>query len=125
MRKLLLSSLLVLAACATPQERCISAIDREIRMIESLADISRGNLARGYALEERTVLVNTEQICGQTAKGKDIICEIPVSEQQTVPVAIDLNAERQKLESLLERLEDLRATRNTRVGQCIAQYPAT
>ena len=52
----LLALPLVLAACGTPQERCISQNTSEFRTVSRLLAEVEGNLARGYAWEERQVV---------------------------------------------------------------------
>ena len=44
---------LILAACGTPQERCISRNTSEYRTVARLLSEVEANLARGYAWEER------------------------------------------------------------------------
>ena len=116
MRKLIAATLLGLAACATPQEQCIANIGKEMRVIQELIQTTRGNLARGFAFETQTVFVNTEQVCGQNAKGEDITCTIPVAEEQSAPVAIDLVAEQAKLNSLTARHRELVGARDGKVA---------
>ena len=123
MRLVLVSGLVLLAACSTPQERCISGVSKELRVVDQLISTTRGNLARGFAIEEKSVLVNTDQVCGQTAEGDDIICEIAVAEDKRVPVAIDLDAEQSKLNSLVARRAELASLRSKRIEQCIATHP--
>lgn len=123
MRQLLILALLGLAACGTPQERCIQAATKDLRVVEGLIATTRGNLQRGYAIETRSVLTNEDQVCGQTAEGKDIICEVAVSKDKRVPVAIDLAAEQRKLDSLVARRDELLLQRDRSVSQCVATYP--
>ena len=47
---------LVLAACATPRESCLSSVGQQGRVIDALISQTRGNVARGYAIEEREEL---------------------------------------------------------------------
>ena len=47
---------LTLAACGTPQERCIAKNTSEYRSVARLLAEDEGNLARGYAWEERQVV---------------------------------------------------------------------
>src|SRR5690606_37898731 len=52
---LALMPVLMVAACGTPQEQCISRNTREYRTVSNLLTEVEGNLARGYAWQERTV----------------------------------------------------------------------
>ena len=101
MRKLMIFGLLGLAACATPQEQCISNAGKDLRVFDQLIRTTQGNLARGFALEDKTVFVNTDQVCGVDAEGNDVICEVAVAEEERVAVAIDLDEEQRKLNSLM------------------------
>ena len=112
-----------LAACATPQQSCISAANRQPKIVDGLIATTRANLGRGYAVETRQVLVNSHQVCGKTPEGKDILCEMAVTEDKRVPVAIDLDEETRKLNSLLARRAEMENQRHGRIAQCIAQYP--
>ena len=123
MRPVLILGLLGLAACATPQEACISRAGEELKVIDKLIATTRGNLARGYAIETQQILVNTEQVCGKDTNGDDILCQVAVSDEKKVPVAIDLKAEAQKLESMLARRQDMQNTYQAQVRQCVSQYP--
>jgi hypothetical protein len=50
-----LTFLALLAACGTPQERCIARETRDLRAVDRRIAEAEGNLARGYALVEVTV----------------------------------------------------------------------
>ncbi len=123
MRPVFILALLGLAACATPQQACIANAGKEIKVIDGLIATTRANLARGYAVDTKQVLVNTEQVCGVTPEGDEIYCDVAVAEKKRVPVAIDLDAEKRKLESLLQRRAEMDRLYQAQVNQCIAQYP--
>ncbi|GGL52128.1 hypothetical protein [Wenxinia marina] len=121
-----LAAILVLAGCLSPREACIASVSRELNTINSLIAETQGNLARGYALEERTEIYTVPRRCdGTNADGTTFTYSCP--EQRTrsrnEPVAIDLNAERAKLNSLLERRASMEAGTNAAVRQCIASNP--
>ena len=115
-----------LAACATPQQRCISQSSQQVRVLTGLVNETRANLARGYGIEElqevRTVQRNCE---GTNSDGSSFFFPCTQSETVTrqVPVALDLNAEREKLASLEERLAVERAEAQREIAQCQATYP--
>lgn len=123
MRYLLLAGALFLVACGTPQERCIARAGKDLRVVEGLIETARGNLLRGYAIETRTEMVNTVQVCGQTTEGEDILCEIAVAKERQVPVAIDLEEEQRKLDTLRARRDELILSRDRTIAQCRAQFP--
>ena len=55
MKRLLLCSFALLAACGTPQEQCIAYGTRDLRTVDKLIVETEGNLTRGYALEEKVI----------------------------------------------------------------------
>lgn len=123
---LILLPLAILAACATPREECINDAIRETRILGSLINETRANLARGYALEERQdVRTRTATCRGSNEDGSDFLfpCNKTETFTTTVPVAIDLNAEQAKLASLEERFVQVEAASNQAVAQCIRVHP--
>ncbi|WP_296423150.1 hypothetical protein [Yoonia sp.] len=125
-RAIFILPLLVLVACATPREACINDAIRDVRILDALIVQTRGNLARGYALEERQDVRTLRRTCrGRNEDGSTFIyrCDEVETFTTTVPVAIDLNAEREKLVSLEERQRQNRINADTAVGQCIAIHP--
>ncbi|KPP84114.1 MAG: hypothetical protein HLUCCA08_01240 [Rhodobacteraceae bacterium HLUCCA08] len=128
MRKpfLVLPLLALLAACGTPRERCVGAANSELRTLDRLIAVTRGNLERGYALQEVQDVRVIRTTCTGTNED-DTTFTFPCDETQTytrdVPVAIDLNAERAKLQSLQDRRVREADLAATRIEQCIAAYP--
>lgn len=131
MRRLYPVTLVLLAACGTPQEQCINRNTRDLQIMERLIAETQGNLTRGYALEEYTTYVPVWQRCaapaapvpGQPAPAP-YFCFEPEPQTRTRPKAIDLKAESAKLESLLERRDQLARAAEPIIAQCKAQYPA-
>lgn len=123
---LMMLPLVVLAACATPREQCINDATRDLRVLSSLIEETRGNLARGYALEEEQVVRTISDTCtARNEEGEVFSFRCPKTRTftRTVPVAIDLNAERAKLVSLEQRLVEMQTASNQAIAQCIAIYP--
>ena len=123
---LLLLPLAALAACATPQEQCISDATRELRTINRLVAETERNLARGYALETVQEVRVVDAICrGETEDGAEFTfeCEETRTVNRQRQVAIDLNAERAKLESLQQRQAQMQRQAESAVGQCQRLYP--
>jgi hypothetical protein len=123
---LIILPFLALAACATPREQCISQATRDLRVLDSLVIETQGNLARGYALAEQQEVRTVRRTCrAQNSDGSTF--RYPCDETETVsstrPVAIDLNAERAKLNSLVQRQQQQRAVSDQTVAQCIAIHP--
>lgn len=127
MRLISLCGLLVLSACATPREVCLADANRELRTFERLIAQTRGNLSRGFAIEERQKIKEVPDTCqSELPDGTEIsvrCTKVAVRDVKT-PVAIDLNAERAKLASLEERQRQLQINANAARQQCIAAHPA-
>ncbi|MDP5085104.1 MAG: hypothetical protein NWQ23_06760 [Yoonia sp.] len=125
-RAFIILPLVALAACATPREQCISNATRNTQVLSSLIAETRGNLARGFALEERQDVRTVTRTCRRTNEDGSTFT-YPCNDTQTfttrVPVAIDLNVEQAKLTSLEERFAQSQAASNQAVAQCIAVYP--
>ncbi len=126
MRLSIVPLLLAVAACSTPQERCINSANRDLRVINGLIIETRGNLARGFAIREVQDVITVKTTCdGVSEEGVEFTVEC--DEVDTVtrrePVAIDLNAERAKLVSLEERQAQLLSNQAQAIAQCRAQFP--
>ena len=127
--------LATLAACGTPQDRCISRATRDLRVVDDLIAESQRSLARGYALEERVDYRPEWVECGppvvRTRKNGDRVfyparrCFEQVPHTVREPVAIDLGAERRKLDQLLVKRRQLARQAEAQVAQCRATYPET
>lgn len=125
--------LVLLAACGTPQERCIARETRDARVLERLITESQGNLARGYALEEvvtyrdrwvRCPVARPVAVEGEPAPPPPPqMCLDEVRETSTRPKAIDLRAEAAKLASMQEKRTALMRAAGPGIAQCRAQYP--
>ncbi|MBC2834629.1 hypothetical protein [Paragemmobacter straminiformis] len=123
-----LSILPLLAACGTPQEQCINRNTRDLRTVEKLVSEVQGNLDRGYAYEEYIVTVPVWKECVVPSRDPAVAnttrpCLEDEVETRTRPVAIDLNAERAKLESLYTKRDQLSREAQSVIAQCKAQYP--
>ena len=122
--------LILLAACGTPQERCINGVTKDQRTLDRLIAESEGNIRRGYAYEETTVYVPVWEPCwygppaaeGQKPRPPRMCME---EEARTTrkAVAIDLAAEGRKLAGLKAKRNELARASAGAVAQCRAQYP--
>jgi len=123
---LIILPLVVLTACATPREECIDQVTRDTKVLSNLINETRGNLSRGYALEERQEVRTVRGTCRGRNEDDSIFtfrCDETDTITTKVPVAIDLNAERAKLTSLEERFAQTQTASNQAVLQCIASNP--
>jgi hypothetical protein len=129
MKRLVLASLALLAACGTPQEQCIARNTRDLRTVERLIVETQGNLDRGYALETVTRYEDYWDTCfepsvvnGQTTLvPRRCLKERSYTEQRAK--AIDLNAEAKKLESLKVKRRELARAAEPLIARCKAEYP--
>lgn len=123
---LTLAPLALLAACATPQERCIKqGASEETQLINRITE-TEGNIARGYAIHRQTVPETVFYTCDRVKDGK-IIGRYPCPETyyRTVetPVAIDIAEERRKLKTLKEVLPAASRRAAEAADQCRILHP--
>ena len=122
MRSYFILALLPLAACATPLERCIASATKELRVLSGLISSTQANINRGYAIVTENYFVTFEQVCGEVEDEK-VYCDVPVAKSRDVPVAIDLNLEQAKLNSLLTKRAELADNAEAGIENCRIQYP--
>ncbi|MTD99422.1 hypothetical protein GIY56_03870 [Paracoccus sp. YIM 132242] len=121
---------LLVAACGTPQERCISQNTSEYRTVSRLLAEVEGNLARGYAWEERQVVRDRLTQCRtyvRDDKGRAVVAYEPCwrdyvdTERYRVP--IDPAAEQRKRDNLAARAAVLGNRAASVVQACRAAFP--
>ncbi len=104
MRAILFLPLLALlvAACASPRERCLRAAVSELRVIDALIAETQGNLDRGYAIDSQVETRTVLELCAWPRE-EVLFCtrQEPVTRER--PRAIDVAAEERKLADLQER----------------------
>ncbi|MGL6208687.1 MAG: hypothetical protein ACRC14_02515 [Paracoccaceae bacterium] len=121
-RLVVLTLLVMLAACGTPQEQCISAATRDMRVVDRLIRETEGNRERGSGYEYITVLETDIVPCGTTENpGKTCLVRRP--EQERREVAIDLAAEQRKLDQLKAKRATLARAVAPVVEQCRIDNP--
>ena len=128
MKRLLFAPILLLVACGTPQEQCISANTRDLQVVDRLIRDAEGNLARGYGYQ--TVTEYEPRWIDCTPRPTEAVpnpasqmCfdRVPVSVRKEV--ALDLNAEAAKLKSLKVKRAALAKAAESVVAQCKAKFP--
>jgi hypothetical protein len=123
---------LLLTACGTPQQRCISRNTDEYRNVSRLLAEVEGNLARGYAWEERQVERDRLTQCADYYHGRDGYvrtyyspCWRSYIDVERYRVPIDLAAEQRKRDGLAARTAQLAQPASAAVQACKAAYPET
>lgn len=127
---LALMPVLVVAGCGTPQEQCIRRNTDEYRTVSTLLAEVEGNLARGYAWDERTVSRTEWDDCPYVIRDKNgnsrIVnrsCMREVSDTERYRVPIDPAAETRKRDNLAARKKALTQSAVAAVDACKAAYP--
>lgn len=116
------AALAFLAACATPQEACISQAQREVRSLETRIETAAGNIDRGYAIHRQTVPYTYVSVC-YTDTGEAYQCEQNGTRVEETPVSIDLTEERAKLARLRAALPGAKRAAEAQIATCRATYP--
>ena len=126
----LLSLPLLLAACGTPQDRCIGRNTSEYRTVSALLAEVEGNIARGYAWEERQVVRSHLGQCRDVRRDKngDLVpitrgCWQDYVDEERYRVPIDPAAETRKRDNLAARKAALAASAARATEACRAAYP--
>lgn len=131
-RNLTLTALacLMLAACGTPQQQCISQNTREYRVVSNLLAEVQGNLARGYAWQERSVTRTEWDDCPYGVRDKDgnrrigyRPCLRDVTDTERYRVPIDPAAETRKAANLADRRAALQSRADAAVKACRTAHP--
>ncbi len=128
MKRLVLPALLLLVACGTPQEQCISRNTRDLRVVDRLITETEGNLKRGYALEQVTVYSSEWVRCrprptAENPNPAPEMCWDEVPETVSKPRAINLADEASKLDGLKAKRRQLAKAADSVVDQCRALHP--
>lgn len=117
----------VMAACATPQQQCLSAATQELRVNAYLITQTQGNLDRGYAIDQEQRVSQGFDTCRERTRDGGItrtLCRTTRVRNVDVPQAINLNVERDTLDQLLARRAVLQKQATAATAQCRALYPA-
>ncbi|MGH1331919.1 MAG: hypothetical protein ACRBBK_13630 [Paracoccaceae bacterium] len=120
-----LPALIVLAACASPQQRCLSNVSKDQRVIEGLIAETELNISRGYAIEKTQTISTSLEICGGFggARSELVFCQVATPTTREKPIAIDPKAEASKLSSLRKKHTELARASAAAKAQCVQLYP--
>lgn len=125
----------LLAACGTPQERCIDTATRDLRVVEGLISGLERDLARGYTVDYYQVSETRWVPCTSYVyvpgrgdrrghyRPVHRMCLDDTVRTVSRPRAIDLAAERRNLNELRLKRAELARTADAAVAQCRAQFP--
>jgi hypothetical protein len=117
--RLLLALPLLLAACATPQQRCEIQATRDLRVVNGLIAETQATLQRGYALrEEQRTRVGTTICYGRHDNFGYGFCWGNDTYTRVRPVAVNLDEERAKLQTLLNKREELEVRARAQIEAC-------
>lgn len=125
-KNLFILPFMALAACATPQEQCLSDATRDARVNARLIAETEANLARGFGVRVEERVRERNGFCrGETESGEQVVtrCEKVDVRKVQVPVALDLNAEQAKLRSLKQQQARLSERTRAATQQCRVLYP--
>ena len=112
---------LVLAACATTEERCVAQATKDLRTIDALIAETEANLARGFAIETETTVSPRLTFCtGYRDRVGVNFCTGNRLVERERAVAIDPVAEKRKLQDLRARKAVLQQTTAQVVAACRA-----
>lgn len=128
---LLLAGLpLLLAACATPRDRCISKETREYRVVSRLLAEAEENLARGYTWQDRLVERDRMVQCRDYERDEagnlraiTYPCWDDYVTTERYRVAIDPEVETRKRDNLIARRDALLGPAQTAVEACKQAFP--
>lgn len=123
MRRLFLFAVFLLAACATPQEECISESTKDYRIVTRLIEETEENLLRGYGTEWRRYYSWESRRCGYRKDGSAVYCRSPRLRQYSQKVYFDPEAELKKLDDLRVRQAKLAPDARKSVASCKASFP--
>lgn len=126
-----LGLMMFLAACGTPQERCIRRETSELRTVQSLLSEVEANLVRGYAIETYETAIPRWEVCGYdeiTRTNGDVVRKARMCWQDHIvtherKVAIDPAAEKRKRDGLVAKRKVLLAAAETAIEVCKTAYP--
>ena len=123
MKRLVYLPLILLAACATPREQCISSATKDIRVLDRLIAESKGIIERGYGYGTERYTSWQWGFCGYYRNGGFAYCWEPYNNYRRVPVAVDLTEENRRLAAMIKKRTQLEREARTQIAACESTYP--
>ncbi|GHD98699.1 hypothetical protein U879_15615 [Defluviimonas sp. 20V17] len=119
-----LAIVLTLAACATPQQRCINQHTRDLRVVEGLIARLKTDIARGYALVPTPTVMPRWVFCGGPYSDDGPgMCLIDTPATVARPAAFDIAEAKRQLAQLEVKRRELERTASPAVEACRAAFP--
>ncbi|RYH08238.1 hypothetical protein [Tropicimonas sp. IMCC6043] len=125
-RLILLLTLPLLAACATPRQTCLVAATRDLATVDQLIAETEANLQRGYAIEPEYYTGSQVGLCVGNGLYTGLgwtYCTVPQTRVRARPVTIDRTVEQQKLRDLKKVRVRAEREARTKLESCDATYP--
>ncbi len=116
----------LLAACATPFDRCVKRNSATFLHLETRILTVQGNIDRGYAIHTKTVPETVWDRCPRYNNGKIIgyhLCPDTYYRTVETPVPISVPEERRKLIALEKQRDSLVPRHREVTAQCRAAHP--
>ncbi|MGC9417701.1 MAG: hypothetical protein ACP5EN_01905 [Rhodovulum sp.] len=128
MRALALLCLITLSACSTPRQACERNALYDLQMIDLLIRETEQTIARGYALEREPYRRTRLELCYASSLSESdgigvVWCNRPDIDFRERPIAVDLRAERRKLNELKTKRRDVARVAARNLAACRARYP--
>ncbi|MFC2969875.1 hypothetical protein [Acidimangrovimonas pyrenivorans] len=125
-----------LAACGTPQERCIDRATRDLRVVSGLIDQLQVDIDRGYRMVPHQVTFTRWVPCHYPPPPlppkpgvkpppppPPRMCLEDFTHTVRRPRAIDIAAEKRKLKQLRVKRVELQRRAEAEIAACKARYP--
>lgn len=121
----LLPVMIALVACGDPRAACLKDASQDLTIVRALIADTEATLARGYAIQttERQVIYTDFCIGSGGRSGGVTWCNKSQPVAEKTPVAVDLGAERGKLEDLRIKESELRGRTANDIQRCELAHP--
>lgn len=119
-----LTIVLALAACATPQQRCINQHTHDLRVVDGLIARLQTDIARGYTLVQTPTLMPRWVMCGDPSSDDGPgMCLIDTPATVNRPAAFDIAEAKRQLAQLKVKRRELQQQASPAVEACRAAFP--
>lgn len=109
--------LMILSACATPQQQCIARETSDYRaLLAQIAEVE-ATIARGYALHRQTIPYSEARFC-KTSSGAVYPCKRTRFHRLETPVTVDISAQRKQLKVLKSKRAKLSPRAQAAIAAC-------